>query len=185
MPPPPSYEQLLTENAALREENQRLRQRLGMDPMPTPQPPQPQFPNATVHNRSGVDDKIGLFMSLFRGRDDVYAKRYHNPKNGAEGYVPACRNEWTYGVCDKKKYKCSVCPNRSFVPFNRDVVFNHLSGKKADFTDVAGLYPLTADECCYSLRVQYPAACSVTLLTAAPEIPRSLAARSFIPSDRL
>ena len=32
----------------------------------------------------------------------------------------------------------------------------------------------------YSLRVQYPAACSVTLLTAAPEIPRSLAARSFI-----
>jgi len=155
MPPTLTYEQLLTENAALREENQRLRQRLGMEPIPTPQPPQPQFPEATVHHRSSVDDKIGLFMSLFRGREDVYAKRYRNPKNGAEGYVPACRNEWTYGVCDKKKQKCGVCPNRSFVPFNRDVVFNHLSGKKADFTDVAGIYPLTADECCYFLAIDF------------------------------
>jgi len=171
MPPPLTYEQLLTENAALREENQRLRQRLGMGvrnvpgehfsqhtlacPVPTPQPPQPQFPQATVYHRSSVDEKIDLFMSLFRGRDAVYAKRYHNPKNGAEGYVPACRNEWTYGVCDKKKNKCRVCPSRSFVPFSRDVVYNHLSGKKADFTDVAGIYPLTADECCYFLAIDF------------------------------
>jgi hypothetical protein len=155
MPPSLSYEQLLTENAALREENQRLRQRLGMEPIPAPQPPQPQFPEATIHHRSSVDDKIGLFMSLFRGRDDVYAKRYHNPKNGAEGYVPVCRNEWVYGVCDKKKQKCGVCPNRSFVPFSRDVAYNHLSGKKADFTDVAGIYPLTVDECCYFLAIDF------------------------------
>ena len=157
MLPTPTYEQLFAENAALREENQRLRQRLGMEPIPVPQPPppQPQFPDATVRHRSSVDDKINLFISLFRGRDDVYAKRYHNPKTGAEGYVPACRNEWTYGVCDKKKYKCGVCPNRSFIPFNRDVVYNHLSGKKADFTDVAGLYPMTTGEYCYFLAIDF------------------------------
>ena len=170
MPPTPTYEQLLTENAALREENQRLRQRLGMESnipaehiyqrdsvndTPEPQPSQAQFPDAEVHHRSSVDEKVDLFMSLFRGRDDVYAKRYHNPKSGAEGYVPACRNEWVYGVCDKKKYKCSVCPNRSFVPFNRKAVYNHLSGQKADYTDVVGIYPLTTDECCYFLAIDF------------------------------
>jgi len=61
----------------------------------------------------------------------------------------------TYGVCDKKKQKCSVCPSRSFASFNWDVVYNHLSGKKADFTDVAGIYPLTADECCYFLAIDF------------------------------
>jgi len=40
MSPTSTYEQLLIENAALREENQRLRQQLGMEPIPAPQPPQ-------------------------------------------------------------------------------------------------------------------------------------------------
>jgi len=177
MPPTPTYEQLLAENIALREENLRLRQRLGMEDsnapadhcsqdalaftIPEHQPPesppslQPQFPDAAVHHRSSVDDKIDLFMTLFRGREDIYARRYHNQKTGKEGYVPACRNEWVYGVCDKKKNKCGTCPNRSFIPFSRDVVYRHLSGKKADSTDVAGLYPLTKDECCYFLAIDF------------------------------
>ena len=38
-------------------------------------------------------DKITLFRSLFRGRDDVFPRRWENSKTGKIGYAPACRNE--------------------------------------------------------------------------------------------
>jgi hypothetical protein len=39
-------------------------------------------------------DKVALFRSLFRGRDDVFPRRWENSKTGKSGYAPACRNEW-------------------------------------------------------------------------------------------
>ena len=36
-----------------------------------------------------ADDKIKLFRSLFRGREDVYAVRWEG-RNGKSGYSPAC-----------------------------------------------------------------------------------------------
>ena len=39
------------------------------------------------------DDKISLFRSLFRGREDVYSVRWESQK-GKSGYSPACANEW-------------------------------------------------------------------------------------------
>jgi hypothetical protein len=48
-------------------------------------------------------DKITLFRSLFRGRDDVFPRRWENPKSGKIGYAPACRNEWIRGICDKPR----------------------------------------------------------------------------------
>ena len=41
---------------------------------------------------SPPETKIALFRSLFRGRDDVYAKRFESRKTGKSGYHPACRN---------------------------------------------------------------------------------------------
>ena len=38
-------------------------------------------------------EKIHLFMSLFKGREDVYAKRFEK-KDGKGGYSPVCMNEW-------------------------------------------------------------------------------------------
>lgn len=38
-------------------------------------------------------DKISLYRSLFRGRDDVHAIRWEG-KNGRAGYSPVCANEW-------------------------------------------------------------------------------------------
>lgn len=61
---------------------------------------------APVHAGSASQEKIDFFLSLFHGREDVYAKRYHNLKSGKSGYVPACRNEWEPGLCDKKAYRC-------------------------------------------------------------------------------
>ena len=33
--------------------------------------------------------KIALFRSLFRGREDVYARRFESRRTGKSGYAPA------------------------------------------------------------------------------------------------
>ncbi|MEN6455259.1 MAG: hypothetical protein ABFD10_13455 [Prolixibacteraceae bacterium] len=51
---------------------------------PEPFDKQPETKPSTsagiINKRSDPDEKIRLFMSLFRGRDDVYAKRWENKK---------------------------------------------------------------------------------------------------------
>ena len=52
-----------------------------------------------VTQYSSSTDKIQLFKSLFRGREDVYPKRWENIKSGKAGYSPVCGNEWKTGRC--------------------------------------------------------------------------------------
>lgn len=40
----------------------------------------------TVDRRSSVESKIRLFRSLFRGREDVYPRRFESRKTGRSGY---------------------------------------------------------------------------------------------------
>src|SRR5881396_3785488 len=82
-----------------------------------------------VDHLSSVDAKIALFRSLFRGRDDVYARRFTSRKTGKSGYAPACANEWVAGVCEKPRIKCAECPNRRFFPVDDDVIRWDLSGQ--------------------------------------------------------
>ena len=56
-------------------------------------------------------DKVKLFRSLFRGREDVFPTRFVSKKTGKPGYVPACRNKFVRGVCELPKVKCGECPN--------------------------------------------------------------------------
>ena len=96
---------------------------------------------------STPDEKIRLFRAMFRGREDVYARRYVSAKSGKCGYSPACAVEWTRGICDKKRVACAVCPNRRLLPLDDDTVRMHLGGadsKGRDFT--IGCYPLLADD---------------------------------------
>ena len=46
-----------------------------------------------INKYSSPEEKITLFMSLFRGRDDVYAKRCYSQKHNSSYYIPACKNE--------------------------------------------------------------------------------------------
>ena len=46
-------------------------------------------------------EKVSLFRSLFRGRDDVYPRLWISAKTGKKGYAPACSNEWVRGICEK------------------------------------------------------------------------------------
>lgn len=86
------------------------------------------FPNAAVTNNSSPEEKVRLFSSLFRGREDVFPKRFENYKTGKSGYQPVCRNEWVRGVCGKPKIKCVGCEHREFIPISDDVFRNHLLG---------------------------------------------------------
>ena len=81
-----------------------------------------------VSSVSSPDAKVRFFRELFKGREDVYARRYVSAKTGKSGYSPACSTEWTRGLCDKKHVSCAVCPYRRFVPLDDDAVRMHLMG---------------------------------------------------------
>jgi superfamily II DNA or RNA helicase/very-short-patch-repair endonuclease len=109
-----------------------------------------------VDQASRPSAKIALFRALFRGRDDVYAKRFESRKTGRAGYAPACANEWVRGVCEKPRIKCADCPNRRFLPVTDDVIRWHLSGADAEGQPfVAGVYPLLQDETCFLLAIDF------------------------------
>jgi hypothetical protein len=72
----------------------------------------------SINNHSSPEEKIVLFRSLFRGREDVFAKRFESRKTGKSGYQPFCRNEWARGICGKPKITCGSCTNRAFVPIS-------------------------------------------------------------------
>ena len=82
-----------------------------------------------VNRTSSSQAKIALFRSLFRGREDVYPRRFESRKTGKSGYAPACANEWVRGICEKPRIKCAECPNRRFLPVTDDVIRWHLSGR--------------------------------------------------------
>jgi superfamily II DNA or RNA helicase/very-short-patch-repair endonuclease len=109
-----------------------------------------------VHHRSSVDAKIALFRSLFRGRDDIYPRRFESGKTGKSGYQPACANEWTRGLCEKPKVKCAVCPHRRFLPVTDEAVRWHLSGcDEVGREFVLGVYPMLQDETCFFLAADF------------------------------
>jgi len=103
-----------------------------------------------VHHGSPSAEKIAIFRSLFRGREDVYPRRFESRTSGKTGYSPVCANEWVTGICEKPRVKCAVCQHRQFLPVTDDVIERHLLGTDehgADF--VAGVYPMLLDETCF------------------------------------
>lgn len=115
--------------------------------------------STSVTHCSPPIEKIQLFKSLFRGREDVYPKRWENLKTGKSGYSPVCGNEWKAGLCDKPRIKCSICSNRSFLPVTDQVIQNHLSGVDSNNSSpanfVIGVYPMLMDERCWFLAIDF------------------------------
>lgn len=96
-----------------------------------------------------ADQKIKLFMCLFRGRTDIFAQHWKNAK-GRSGYSVACDNEWKPKLCNKPKVKCMECTNQRFKEINEHIIYQHLTGKK-----IIGLYPLLQDNTCQLLAVDF------------------------------
>lgn len=113
----------------------------------------------SITSESPEDKKINLFRSLFRGREDVFPKRFESKRTGKSGYQPVCRNEWIRPLCQKPKIKCGECDNRAFEPVTNDVVRNHLLGfdpnDRYQREYVIGIYPMLLDETCWFLAVDF------------------------------
>lgn len=174
------YQALQIENDNLKEENRRLKAKLGFEEalpgvqeyqaifdfpfldtpesgMLEPEPPDGLLSgdnplSSSTNNCSNPREKIRLYMSLFKGRDDVYAKRWENLQTGKSGYVPVCFNEWKPGLCRKPQERCLNCPNKRYVGLDEQVIDDHLRGNN---NFVAGIYPLCSDETCHFLAIDF------------------------------
>jgi superfamily II DNA or RNA helicase len=113
--------------------------------------PQLRLPSAmgAAPPRSAVE-KIRLFRSLFKGRTDVFPKRWENAKQARSGYAPACANEWVRSICEKPRVKCGECPNQAFFGVDDRVIADHLNGKHT-----AGVYPLLRDDSCWFVALDF------------------------------
>jgi hypothetical protein len=155
--------ELEAENLALISENERLRKELGLSEKEVVQgqkiidieeKPIPEAPSL-INKYSSPEEKIELFMSLFCGRTDVYAKRCYSKKHGNSYYIPACKNEWARGVCDKTRTKCKDCSKRELLSLTKEVIDSHLRNKDENGTGIIGVYPLLPDETCLFLAVDF------------------------------
>ena len=147
------YNLLVTQNEILRKENTELRSLLcahGIEykPRPTNVIDSIYSPISLPVFKLSLDERVALFMSLFKGREDVFARRWFSKSTGKAGYQPVCVNEWRRGVCDKKTHKCAECPNRDFAPLTSHDVYRHLEGKDENCCDVVGLYAIMPDNNC-------------------------------------
>ncbi|MDD5708692.1 MAG: restriction endonuclease subunit R, partial [Kiritimatiellae bacterium] len=125
--------------------------------------PSDTFSDAPVTKDSPAEAKVALFRSLFRGREDMYPRKWESAKTGKSGYQPACRNDWVKGLCEKPRVKCSECPAREFLPVTDAVNRAHLKGAdidekpyggvQRDFT--IGVYPLLPDETCWFIAADF------------------------------
>ena len=117
-----AYQGVLQENVALRRELEQRTQ-----PLPHP------------HGGSTAE-KIQLFRSLFRGRDDVYAVRWVNAQTGKSGYAPAL----------KTRGKRPPYEPTDLLPLTDAVIYDHLKGLKT-----VGLYPLLPTEETWFLAIDF------------------------------
>ena len=95
-------------------------------------------------------EKLALFRRRFRGREDVFARRWENAKSGRSGYAPACSNEWVSGICEKPRVRCSECSHQAFLPVDDEAILDHFRGRH-----VLGIYPLLRDETCRLLAADF------------------------------
>ncbi len=106
-----------------------------------------------IHPDSYTTEMAELFHSYFRGRDDVYAKRYVAKKSGIPGYYPQCHLTWKPD-CPKQKgmdVSCSNCPSKQYKRLTHGDVYRHFQGKDPDGNDVLGVYPLLPNGTCWFL----------------------------------
>ena len=96
------------------------------------------------------EEKVKIFMEVFKGRTDLYAKRWTSNKTGKSGYSPVCKNEFSIYKCDKPRMKCSECPYRELLPLTDDIILKHLKGEIT-----IGIYPLLPGDLCNFLAIDF------------------------------
>ncbi|MDB6354173.1 DEAD/DEAH box helicase family protein [Trichococcus sp. K1Tr] len=104
---------------------------------PSPEPEKKSVP--TLNKYSSPSEKIRLFMSLFKGREDVFAHKYFNKKQGKMVYGPMKSKPWERKPGDGE-----------YAPFDERVVDHHLRGFDGM---IAGVFPICLDDSCHFLAI--------------------------------
>lgn len=137
----------------LQQENDRLRGMLGLPSeasassarMPSAGTLFPDIdPLPCVTSTSSVEQKIALFRTLFKGRDDVYPVRWVNTQTGKKGYVPAVKGGW------KRRQSGGPLTQQDYLPLTDAVIRHHLEGQQT-----IGVYPLLRDDTCWFLACDF------------------------------
>lgn len=135
----------------LEEENERLRNLLAEHGVvPTPWRATQSVEPAAIKSSLSTPEKIALFRSLFRGREDVYAQRWESP-DGRTGYSPRTARDWqAYNAAKPGDRKRVDKETRKNIPLTDEAIHAHLVGKQT-----LGVYPLLLDETCWFLAVDF------------------------------
>ena len=95
------------------------------------------------------EPQLELFMSLFRGRTDVYARRWE--KEGKSGYSPAYDFNWDEFMAFKRRGgSMKDFENKKLIPLAKEVVRKHLLGSQ-----VVGMYPILANNTSYFIAADF------------------------------
>ncbi len=134
-----TYQELLNENDSLKKENEYLKELLSKN-------------NINFNNSSREDnkilttiDKINIFSSYFKGREDVYAIRSYN-KNNQKTYYWVCENRGN-AFCN---FKCNNCEFKQYASLKPNVLLNHFKG----YAHI-GIYPMLLEDECYFVAIDF------------------------------
>jgi hypothetical protein len=115
----------------LLEENARLRSLLITHSIPIPEAAQPTLhppqasnsvPDVRKPGIATAEQRIALFRSLFRGREDIYAIRWEN-NDGQSGYMPKPDRDWKSYLSAKDEDRKKVDRlTRTYRPLTDDVI---------------------------------------------------------------
>jgi hypothetical protein len=167
----------------LRKENARLRAMLGIPELvsglTTLHPGLAQKNSAKDNSPSTPEEKISLFRSLFRGREDIHAVRWES-KGGRSGYSPAGLMDWRAIHSARPEERKRVArKTRMLLPLTADAIRKHLTGKQT-----IGIYPLLPNETCWFLAVDFDKKSWMADVTAFLETCRGFQAPAVVERSR-
>jgi len=92
---------------------------------------------------------VDLFMSLFHGRSDAYARRWE--KEGRSGYSPAYEFNWDEFMAHKRRGgSLKDFKNKRLLALTDSVIKRHLLGLEA-----VGIYPILPDNTSFFLAADF------------------------------
>lgn len=96
-----------------------------------------------------ADEKVKLYQSLFRGREDIFARRWE--KGIKSGYSPAYSFDWDeFNTYRSQGGKLKDFENKTPIPLTNSTIHQHLLGQI-----VAGIYPILENNTSYFLAADF------------------------------
>ncbi|MGN1163648.1 MAG: TOTE conflict system archaeo-eukaryotic primase domain-containing protein, partial [Candidatus Ornithospirochaeta sp.] len=106
----------------------------------------------SLSKKNSPEEKAELMLSLFSGRQDVFATRNWNNKKDVIQYYPKCSNFWMHD-CQKRINKdrniiptgnvCSNCQVKQYIPLTTDeIIQRQFRNNKPRGEEAIGIYPM-------------------------------------------